>query len=124
MDWKDPLNDDHPACVRKRDWIPCDCPDDDKGQIRCFFCQHGLTHGIVHRPKSSGRPPLSRPKKKCFHNRIKMKCKNRCVHCIEELKEKHPTWSSEQVRKAARNPALGCKCGAHVCKEHWSDHGN
>ena len=52
LDWKDPTDKKVPrsSYVRQRkDWVPCDCHDKGaSGQIRCFFCLHGMTHKIEH----------------------------------------------------------------------------
>ena len=116
--------------ARSTDWVPCDCPKDDSKQLRCFFCKHGLTHGIAHKDKNKKKATPSTARKACSDRVDLGKSAAYCYYS----KAENPGMKVTAVRKlvAAKaketnTPAstrLGCKtCNRHVCEKHWEDHG-
>ena len=133
LDWSNPETDERPSYMRKRDWVPCDCPDDDRGQIRCFFCKNGLTHGIAHKVKGAKRPTPSKARKPCSE-RVSLGYSAYCWYCLEEVKKASPGLKMSDARKQLGAKAkssntkacskFGCTtCNKHVCEKHWEDHG-
>ena len=137
LDWKDPAGKgDRPSFVRqKKDWVPCDCHDKGvHGQIRCFFCMHGMTHEIAHKDVHQKRPTSSKARKACSE-RVSLGYSAYCWYCLEEVKAANPGMKmSDARRKLGENAKssntskacskFGCKpCNKHVCEKHWEDHG-
>ena len=138
LDWKDPTNKKvpRPSYVRQRkDWVPCDCHDKGaSGQIRCFFCLHGMTHKIAHQDVCQKRATPSTARKVCSDRVDIGKGVAYCYYCIEEVKAENPGIKVADARRLAALNAkttnnkpstrLGCKtCNMHVCGRHWDDHG-
>ena len=133
LDWKDPKTKneppDRPTYVRKKDWYPCDCPDKDGGQVRCFFCIHGMTRGITHVEEGMRNTP-SKPKKACPQNRVAFKkgkiVQDRCGYCMAEVMKANPGMTHREARKVkgVSQPTKGCNiCKEYICKAHWHLHG-
>ena len=67
-DWNNPTKVEcRPKYVRHIDWFPCDCPDDDSKQLRCFFCKHGFTHGVAHKQEEVSEEEHTINCKDCMH---------------------------------------------------------
>ena len=135
LDWKDPKTKneppDRPSYVRKKDWYPCDCPDKDGGQVRCFFCIHGMTHGIGHRDVCAKRPTPSKARKPCS-DRVDLGKSQYCDYCVDEAKAPGITVAQARKLVAANAKATNTKastrkgcttCKKHVCERHWEAHG-
>ena len=134
LDWKNPKTKneppDRPSYVRKKDWYPCGCPEKDGGQVRCFFCMNGLTHGITHKEKGAKRPTPSKSKRQCPKIRVSFKkgkvVQGRCGYCMAEVMKANPGMTQDDARKVkgVKQPTMGCDvCEEYVCKAHWHLHG-
>ena len=136
LDWKDLGTDKakRPSYVRQRkDWVPCGCRDKGpQGQIRCFFCMHGMTHKIAHQDVSQKRATSSKARKVC--KRGDLGYSTYCVDCISEVRAEKPGITLTDARKQAGAKAklsntkasgkFGCTtCKQHLCERHWEAHG-
>ena len=125
-DWGDPTNvKKRPKCVRHIDWVPCDCPEDDSKQLRCFFCRHGFSHGIAHKKKGQKRNTPSTARTNCTAERVNLNYPGKCFICMNELQAAGMTRS--EAKKKAHSSRLGCgTCEGQkkfCCEEHWHLHG-
>ena len=128
-DWNNPTKIAcRPKYVRHIDWFPCDCPDDDSKQLRCFFGKHGFTHGVAHKKKNQKRNTPSTARGQCSTERVRLKSCDYCYMCVNEIVARtgnNRTWAKKNGAKQTR---LGCStCSgskAYVCEEHWPLHGN
>ena len=131
-DWDNPTKVEcWPKYVRHIDWEPCDCPDDDSKQLRCFFCRNGFTHGIAHKDENRKRNKPSTARETCS-DRVDRGHSGFCYLCIEEVKRENPGIKVKDARKllledkSKKNFSgrLGyTTCNKHVCARHWEDHG-
>ena len=114
MDWKD-LTDkkQKPVCIRKHDWIPCNCK-------ICFFCVNGLTCGVAHKTRGAKRNTPSHARPACSKDRMPMGTQNSscCAMCIWRGKAANPGMTLTKIRESCTQSRLGClTCQEHVCEE-------
>ena len=125
-DWDNPTKVEcRPKYVRHIDWEPCDCPDDDSKQLRCFFCRNGFTHGIAHKDENRKRNKPSTARGVCTAERVNLGYPGKCFICMNELIAAGMT--KGEAKKKARSSRLGCgKCEGQkkfCCEQHWNQHG-
>ena len=112
-----------PGYMRKQDWIPCDCN-------RCFFCKHGFTHGIAHKPavgrrtNSTTENPIKCP---TVEGAKRMKISDNvqyCRVCYQNSQRDSPEMPLATRRKSCKQSTLGCPgCGPifSICKGCWKE---
>jgi hypothetical protein len=115
-----------PAWIRQLEFLPCD-----RGV--CFFCDHGLTSGIVHKHKlENARVTVTHHKDNSttvttghtpFHVNLQ-KGSSYCRQCLRKIRKttEGKKLKSKEAQFQCNDSWMGCTtCDEQICDQCWDE---